>query len=137
MAIAWSDELLVGNEVIDRQHREIFKNYNEFLAACKLGKGRDKLLEMLGFMANYVNQHFAAEEQLMAEVNYPDMFSHKVEHRDLRALIATLRSEAEEEGATLGLMTDTNRKLLDWLIVHIKQSDKSLASYVNAQWGLL
>ena len=50
MAIEWSDELLVGNPTIDQQHQEIFKHFNDFLGACKMGKGREALLEMLKFL---------------------------------------------------------------------------------------
>lgn len=40
MAIEWSDDLLVGHDAINRQHRENFKSYNAFLSACKAGKSR-------------------------------------------------------------------------------------------------
>jgi hemerythrin len=137
MAIEWNDDLLVGNHVIDRQHREIFRKYGEFLNACKNGKGRDALLEILDYMGAYAEQHFALEERLMAEKNYPDRHGHMDEHRELRALVSSLRTQAAEQGPTLSILADTNRKLLDWLIDHIRKSDKALAGFLNQQWGLL
>jgi hemerythrin len=128
---------LVGNEAIDRQHQEIFRKHGEFLSACKNGKGRDALLEMLGFLGTYVDQHFVLEEKLMREKHYPDIDEHAGEHHEFRRIVASLRAQLAEQGPTLSLLAETNRKLLDWLVDHIRKSDKALAGFLNQQWGLL
>lgn len=137
MAIEWTEELATGVEAVDRQHREIFSRYNQFLGACKAGRGRDALLDILGFLAGYVEEHFAREEQLMRESGYPDMQEHVSEHRALRTMVKGLQAQLAEQGPTISLLTEANRRLLDWLVDHIKRSDRALGGFVNQQWGLL
>ncbi|TLM65955.1 MAG: bacteriohemerythrin [Deltaproteobacteria bacterium] len=137
MAIEWTEELATGVAAVDRQHREIFSRYSQFLGACKSGKGREGLLDILAFLVSYVESHFAEEEKLMREVNYPDAQAHADEHRAFRKLVLSLREQVAEHGPTISLLTDANRRLLDWLVDHIKKSDRAMGGFVRQQWGLL
>lgn len=137
MAIEWTEELATGVDIVDRQHREIFNRYNQFLAACKSGKGREELLDILSFLAGYVEVHFAEEEKLMRASNYPDIQGHLDEHRALGKQVVSLREQLAAHGPTIGILTETNRQLLDWLVDHIKKSDRAMGGFAKQQWGLL
>jgi hemerythrin len=64
MAVAWTEELATGIEVIDDQHKELFRRIDGLLEACKAGKGREAVAGVLAFLENYVVEHFAAEEKI-------------------------------------------------------------------------
>lgn len=136
MAIEWNDSLSIGVGNIDQQHREIFRRYNDFLAACKSGKGRDGLLELIDFLVGYVVEHFAHEEKFMREFSYPDAQAHEQQHRDFTRIVVGYKSRLATEGPSLSLTAEINRALLDWLVDHIKKTDMELGSYLNQKWGL-
>lgn len=137
MAIEWTEDLATGVDIVDQQHQEIFRRYNQFLGACKAGKGREGLLDILNFLGSYVDVHFSQEEKLMRESNYPDLREHVDEHRSIRTLVLSLQEQVAEQGPTISILTDANRKLLDWLVDHIKKSDRAMGGFVKQQWGLL
>lgn len=136
MAFHWSQELETGVDIIDQQHREIFHRGNLFVESCKSGKGREALLDTLNFLAHYVEDHFGQEEQLMAAHNYPDMEQHIEQHQDFRAQVRSLHEQVSEHGPSFNVLADTNQKILDWLIGHIKKTDRALGSFLRNQWGL-
>ena len=39
--VEWTKDLATGVNEIDDQHKELLKNMNELLVACRHGKGRD------------------------------------------------------------------------------------------------
>jgi len=131
MAIEWSEELAIGVDPIDKQHQEIFSKYNSFRNACKAGKGREILAEMLEFLGQYVESHFHMEEKLMDQFNYPDKQAHIKEHQDLTQSVYSFQKQLATQGTSISLLAGFNRSLLDWLVDHIKKSDMKMGSFVN------
>lgn len=136
MAIEWTNDLSVNVGNIDKQHQEIFVRYDGFLDACRNGKGREIVLELLDFLTSYVDEHFDHEEKFMKEYNYPDTETHVKEHRDLVQTVQKFRARLTLQGATISLIAEINKTLLDWLVDHIKRSDMELGSFLNKKWGL-
>jgi hemerythrin len=133
MQIEWRDELITGYEEIDAQHRELFARFNMLLTACNEGKGKDEVINLLGFMNAYVKSHFAAEERLQITTGYPQYAEHQDEHRKFTAEIDRLEQEFHTHGPTLALVIETNQTVVGWLIDHICKMDKALAKFVNSR----
>lgn len=136
MAFLWTEELSVGVGKIDQQHQEIFAKYDNFLSACKSGKGREEIFALLNFLGSYIKTHFAEEEQLMKEYSYPEMQKHLQQHQHLTEVIETFLKTFEEQGPSISLITEVNYSLRDWLVVHIKKVDMEFGSFLNQKWGL-
>ena len=127
MAMLFTRNLLTGNEIVDTQHREIFR-----LVQCVLDADTDrgeKIETALTFLANYVSEHFAAEEKLMAEVDYPNAAEHAQQHVDFMEAVGEFAKRFEAEGKTISVSQTINNLVLTWLDEHIKNSDMSLADY--------
>ena len=58
----WDDELSLGLEEIDNQHRELFRRMETLLEACVAGKAAEEVIGMLAFLDDYVAVHFRTEE---------------------------------------------------------------------------
>ena len=43
MAIEWTEDLAVGSDVIDGQHREIFRRIDSFNESCREKRGKEEL----------------------------------------------------------------------------------------------
>ncbi len=78
--ISWTPEWRIGVEQIDQQHEELFRMFNELGDALWDGQGKDKIGEMLDFIANYAVRHFADEEAFMLAQGYEGYADHKRIH---------------------------------------------------------
>src|SRR5689334_13135894 len=131
MVIVWNEELATGNEVIDNQHKELFKRFNDFQSACKEGKGLDELNDLLAFLGEYAKAHFALEEQLQKDHGYPDYLKHKQEHEGFIRNFKKLADQLNTNGTNPALLTQTNMTLVNWLTRHFTWTDQHLANFIH------
>jgi hemerythrin len=79
--IEWGPELKIGNSVIDGQHQKLFEltnlmwNSREEPIADKL-----QLFEMI---LEELEAHCLDEERILAEIGYPSLQEHQIQHREL------------------------------------------------------
>lgn len=130
--IEWTEDLATGVDSIDEEHKEIFVRFNLFLEVCKKGEGREKLSMFLKFLEEYVESHFRREEDLMNRKSYPQMESHVEQHHHFFRTVKSIKSQLAKEGSSIVLVADTNRKLMDWLVDHIKRTDRVLGAFLKA-----
>ncbi len=131
MAVEWRENLASGNEEIDRQHMELFRRFNSLLAACNQGKGKVEVNGLLLFLNDYIRTHFALEERLQVQYDYPGYSAHKEQHDKFRRDLRNLERQFGEEGASLALVIQTNQTMINWLLRHISGTDRELASFLR------
>lgn len=131
MAIQWTEDLAVGVKDIDHQHQELFRMINQMLEACNQGKGKTVLTELLGFLENYVVDHFGTEERLMQQYDYPDYLSHKNHHQQFIKSFMELKNEMATTGPGTHIVVMTNRVVVGWLNSHIRNVDKLLGTFLK------
>lgn len=131
MAIEWNEKLATGNSVIDNQHKELFARFDSLLTACKERKGKEEVYNLLLFLGDYVKSHFALEERLQQESNYPHYGEHKAQHESFIRDLQGLESQLNQEGASLSLVIQTNQTMVNWLIQHINITDREMAGYLR------
>ncbi len=129
----WTDDLATGVTLIDEQHKEIFRRVDSLLAACREGKGRERLWEMIEFLSEYVVMHFGAEEKIQSSNGYPGYEAHKGFHEQFMKDFAKLKEDFEAQGATIKMVMETNRIVVDWLVHHIRREDKALANFLKSK----
>lgn len=134
MAIAWDDGLLVGNEMIDSQHKEFIVRLNAILDASRANKSREEMAPFLDYLAEYVNHHFTSEEKLMAELGGNDGFPlHKMEHVKFKEALSQWRARYEATGHTEILARCINTWVVNWLVIHLRGYDLELAKVARAR----
>jgi hemerythrin len=131
MAIEWRESLATGHEEIDNQHKELFTRFNNLLAACNKGKGKEEVGNLLRFLSDYVIAHFAAEEQLQRKHDFPGYQDHKKQHEDFIRDLGNIQNEFNSEGAGISVVIQTNKIIVNWLIKHISGTDKELATFLR------
>ena len=129
MALQWTQDLSVGVNVIDDQHKELFRRVNSFVAAMGEGKGKGEIDRVLKFLESYVVTHFRTEETYMTKYKYPDYPSHKAEHERFVEAFIGFKNELETEGASSYLTLRCGCWLSDWLIRHIGKVDKAMGAF--------
>lgn len=132
MAISWDPTLALGVPEIDGQHLELFTRLDAMLEAARSGRTAEEVGRLLGFLGDYVNDHFGAEEALMTVNQYPGYEAHKAEHERFVADFGALLREYLADGASLLLVVRVNARVTEWLRDHIYRTDKALAQFLTA-----
>jgi hemerythrin len=133
MAIRWDPTLITGVPEIDRQHKQIFARLDSLLEAIRRGSSREEVGQTLAFLRDYVLTHFKAEEELMSEIAFPGLPSHRAEHDRFVRDLSVLTAEHSRDGASPSLILRVNSRVSEWLREHIQRTDRELAGYIHAR----
>ena len=129
--IEWDDSLSVGVDLIDEQHKMLIEKLKDLSDDLRKGHEQDRILKTLGFMIDYTDFHFSAEEKVMADQGYPELEDQQQQHAEFKATLDNILLDLREDGPTDELAKSINVFLLNWLINHIKGSDQKLGAYLN------
>jgi hemerythrin len=133
MGISWRDDLSIGVELIDSQHKELLARFDMLLTACRQGKGSEELLHLLNFLDEYVVSHFGDEEVLQRQSGFPGYDDHHREHVAFIGRVAELKERMRSDGSVqIDHVLDTNKLLLDWLIRHISVRDREVGRHLKS-----
>jgi len=133
MAVNWVSSLEVGVDEIDAQHKRLFEQVDRLVESVRSGAGEEESKRTLDFLGKYVVEHFAAEERYMDRYGYPKSAEHKKQHADLIEYYKATRAKVDREGASLTLMIQLQRHLVDWLNHHIFRSDRELGAFLKTK----
>lgn len=131
MAVGWTEDLSVGVELIDSQHKIWFDKADQLFQAGKNGKAKDFIAQMLEFLDEYTKKHFNDEEQYMRSINYPEYDTQKRLHTGFIEELANLKKEFEESGGNIVIIINANQMVVNWLTKHISNEDKKIGKYVK------
>jgi hemerythrin len=131
MALQFTPDLSTAVPEIDGQHQELFKRVNGLLAALQAGSGREELVRTIQFLTDYVVFHFGDEEKYMAKHGYLNTSQHKAQHDLFVKTFLRLKDRLLMEGINPTTTEDAKQLVVDWLINHIKYSDKALGLFLK------
>ena len=126
MTLEWKDSYQLGYPSLDAEHELAFKLLNQFIAA------QDQAEQTVAAMQLYQHTrlHFAHEEALMRERNFPDAKAHTERHNVLigrmNVICISIAQGEVNKQALLALMTD-------WAMCHIAQDDAQFAAFEAAR----
>ncbi|NLL76312.1 MAG: hemerythrin family protein [Clostridiales bacterium] len=129
----WKDKYELGVELIDDQHKELFRRVDAFVLTLRSSASWEekvkKINETLEFMNSYVVEHFRDEEGYQKKISYPGYEVHKKIHDDMVNYVLKVTEEYEKSGFNEQLMQQFGGKLLSWLINHVAAEDQKIADY--------
>jgi len=125
----WSKRFETGNRDVDIQHKEIFRLVQQLLDSDAFENRKEKIETALDFLGDYAVNHFAAEEALMRECNYPDIESHVLLHDHFTKEVGAFVDKFKKEGDTISVSETINSFVVMWLKEHIMDRDKTMAAY--------
>lgn len=127
--IEWNEKLSVGVPEMDNQHKRLVAIINELNDAMKQGKGREALGKVLNNLITYVHTHFKSEEEFMRKVSFPELESHKAEHKKLTNEVEKFYNDFKD-GKTI-LSVQIMNFLRNWLLDHIGKKDKAYGEFAK------
>ncbi len=123
--INWTDQLILGIESVDSQHKHLVDIINNFDEAMRKGKGARVMNEILNDLLGYTQEHFADEERIMASADYEGLKQHQAQHRQLLQKVERFQYEFNEGGQRV--TGEVQEFLKYWLTSHILKHDKVFA----------
>lgn len=126
--VEWNASYSVQNSTLDQQHQRLFELLNTLHEAMSQGKGKATLPEVFENLIQYTRTHFAFEETLMEQCDYPDLADHRRKHIKLIEQIIALQQRFAT--GDFGSSIQTRDFLKSWLTDHIKGSDQKYGPYL-------
>jgi hemerythrin-like metal-binding protein len=132
--IDWdAQSMSTGVPQVDQEHQVLIQRINQLHDACLRGTGRKELLEMLHFLGEYAQNHFAHEETIMDKHRCPAGQQNKDAHTRFLADYGQLLEMVERDGATTSATLKLKEMLGDWLKNHICKIDCQLKTSVPGE----
>lgn len=129
----WEPYMEMGHPEIDAQHKTLINEINKL---CKELTDKEpdaeKIKSHIKFMLEYAAKHFATEEKLMQEIEYPGYLNHYNTHRWFEKQVKKLVNDYVRFGPTHTMVVRIHHLLVDWLVSHICGTDGDLRTYYKA-----
>jgi hemerythrin-like metal-binding protein len=125
---SWNPEYAVKVPNIDEQHQKLFSLIGELHKALQRSiPAHDMFLELVA----YTQYHFADEERLMQEHEFPGLAGHVEEHRELKRRL--LEFKADYDKGNTFISAELLNFLEGWLTDHVRSADMKYAPFVVAE----
>lgn len=117
----FTDDCLLGVEMIDSEHRELFRIINETQELLEneiLDDKYNRIQEMVERLKEYAEQHFRHEEEYMESIHHPELELQKQQH----IIFCEKIDEADARASGSGqqeFLDDLLKYLVTWLYRHI------------------
>lgn len=130
--IEWTSEFVLGIDEIDEQHKALVGMINALDASTHGDGSQDTVRRLLNELNDYVRDHLAFEERLMAGGGCTQelVTRHLGEHSYFRSVLKDLTSDFENgrRSITIPLI----EYLVHWLLHHIVVVDRAMAHQLNS-----
>jgi hemerythrin-like metal-binding protein len=130
--IAWGNDFVLGIDELDEQHKALVDMINALDVSSHDDAAPDAVRRLLGDLNDYVRDHFAFEERLMAGGGCsPELVTrHLGEHAYFRSVLKDLTADFEH--GRRNVTTTLIEYLVHWLLHHIAVVDKAMAHQINS-----
>jgi hemerythrin-like metal-binding protein len=127
----WNEDLELGLESIDQEHKGLIEHYERLYQKMKKGEGHDYCIELLNYLKNYVNTHFANEEAFLDKINYTDSDNHKDIHNAFKTDLLMIANEFELHEIDNLKLIKFNLFIKNWCMYHILVEDRNYIEFYH------
>jgi hemerythrin len=131
--VKWTDDLSVGVQLIDDQHKMWIQHLNSLAKALETHQGATKIADTLSFLIEYTQFHFSTEEKHMVANDYAGLEEHRARHEEFRTTLGKLEEDFREEGATPMLADSIDTLLVNWLVKHLRSVDQEFGTFLKSK----
>jgi hemerythrin-like metal-binding protein len=129
--VTWTDKHATGIESIDKEHKQLMELLNKLHNGMMTKKTNEILGGIFNELVNYTVTHFAHEEKLFKEHNYPNATTHIQEHKLLTQKALELQEGFNKK--TVSVSIGTMNFLKDWLDNHIMKTDMVYKDFLKGK----
>jgi len=122
--IKWDDSLLIGDELIDLQHKMLVGLIGAIPESRSPG---DELA--LEEAIVYAETHFADEEEYLENIGYPVTSEHIQMHEKMTAILEQYKRDYDEGKTDL---SSFKQFMYTWITGHIMKEDRKIGAYLHS-----
>lgn len=125
---SFTNEYLTGIDLIDGEHKELFRIIGEVHRVIQnefIADKYDEIVYLLDELKNYTKFHFSDEEKYMQSIQYEGLDAQRRAHDAFVARLEEMDFH-QIEGHQQETLEEILEFLTDWLINHILNSDKKI-----------
>ncbi|TCL56948.1 hemerythrin [Kineothrix alysoides] len=131
----WCKEMECGVEIIDAQHRELFRigrDIEQLIMNNCRNVSNQQLLDIVCALRDYASYQLYTEENLMDKYNYPDSSKNKKSINDFKNNVLTIDMKELSKNPKKTLI-QLKEYLQTFLFNHILVEDRDLCKYLNSR----
>jgi hemerythrin-like metal-binding protein len=125
----WSQEVSLEIPALDEDHQRLLGRVNALIAAIASGTPAG-VQSALCELRSETEAHFAREETLMLEAQYPRLKHHCAKHQRLLRALGTLRFALDASERLRFPLVPVNY-IRRWFVAHVAVEDRLAASYLD------
>jgi hemerythrin-like metal-binding protein/PAS domain S-box-containing protein len=126
-SIVWTSDMSIdGGGELDEDHKLMFSLLNRCQEVLELQDNHHSIQTIITEVVQYTHDHFASEELLMHNINYPYAKNHCDVHRMITKQLSQKILVCSDKEVLKWLITDMST----WLVEHIMEMDKPLHKYI-------
>lgn len=130
--LTWQDAYGSGHDLIDLEHRNLFRLANDVLSVCvSESPPPDAVKATLRDLVDHVVDHFAHEERVLAEVRYPALAEHRRLHATLADRAVGLLDQMRDDPPRVGGIVQF--AAYELVALHFLGADRRFFRYLNAE----
>lgn len=128
MQVELLETFITGHPVIDDEHRKIVESINAVWSALE-SEDHDRCATLLDAFLRICTEHFATEERLLADLDYPDLADHKVFHQELIIKAKAIKSLCMDAHSISNIQS-CFREMATLLIEDVVKGDMQFVSFL-------
>jgi hemerythrin-like metal-binding protein len=122
-------DLATGHHELDVHHASILAE----AAKLRAGVGAGGVLESMRLLERHAVADFDYEEEAMEDVQYPDVASHREQHREFLIQLRRLQERVRGEGPTSQNVGAVAQAVEAWLPQHVLNEDRRFTDFVESR----
>ena len=123
-------KLLIGVNIIDDKHKNIFDTIGTMLKIINTGKWGAEIVRTINYMMTFVHELFDVEEEMMLKHNYLASAFHTQEHERLKTNLNIIKSHVDSGDSQMSNTSELVLQFTQELIAHILTIDMALGEYL-------
>jgi hemerythrin len=129
MPILWRNEMSIGNDLIDQDHRYLLCLYNSIEIILSDNEYHDHLPFYFNQLLEYSKFHFDREEKIQLKSDYHGYYEHKKKHQHITQRLQEINEELQE-GKT-EFEQDLLELVKEWIVDHLIKTDLEMKSHLQ------
>lgn len=130
--IEWTSDFLIGIEELDYEHKDLIENINRLHRDLANHVDETSIRGTMGDIHVRMQAHFALEEHVMQENEYPYFTEHKHEHVRLLDTLTDQMVKYQSNPDSVDLQS-VEDNLKHWIVQHILNSDQKMSLMVKEE----
>ena len=137
MPIFWREEMGVGHDLVDSDHRYLICLINTVELSMVSKDDNETIRMAIDQLEDYTRMHFTREEFLQERIRFPQRQAHRIRHRELIDTLRAFKTKIPSLAFDSDHYHQTVEKLAgflrNWLLDHVIKEDLLMKPHIQKQ----